>query len=240
MDNLALLWDYQQADIELKECESRIINTPTRKKLLQLKKFYQNGQAKLVELEKSATVKKNLISEIDAKNKLYEADMQDLNQDLGYYSECDEEELDEKTVKDMVENCQKLFEKINLTKKELSKTKQQIEAEDKAAKELLSKMVKVKEEYDALMIEHKKEVEASQEELNSFKEKLNVAESKLPKSIVDEYKKIKGIKQNPVARLQNNCCSGCRMQLPANVTGKVTASDKLILCENCGRILVVF
>lgn len=240
MDNLELLWDYQQADIEFRECEAKILNTPTRKKLMQLKKFYQNGQSKLAELEKSASVKKNMISEIDARNKLYEADMEDLNQDLGYYSECDEEELDEKTVKDMVENCQKLFDKINSAKKEISKAKQMIEADDKAAKELLAKMVKVKEEYDSLMIEHKKEVESAKEELDVFREKLSVAESKLPKEMIDEYKRIKGIRANPVARLQNNCCSGCRMQLPASVTGKVTASDKLILCENCGRILVVF
>ena len=128
MNNLELLWEYQQADTELKECEARIVNTPTMKKLVQLKKFYQNGQAKLAELEKSAVIKQNRISEIDAKNKAYLADMQDLDQDLGYYSECDEEELDEKTVREMVENCQKLFDKINASKKEIAKVKQQIDA----------------------------------------------------------------------------------------------------------------
>ncbi len=240
MDNLALLWDYQQADIEYKECEARIINTPTRKKLVQLKKFYQNGQAKLVELEKSAVIKRNRISEIDSKNKAYEADMEDLNQDLGYYSECGEDELDEKTIKEMVDNCQKLFDKINNAKKELAKVKQQIDADDKATKELLAKMKKAKEEYDALMIEHKKEIDAGQSEINVFKHKLDEAESKLPKAMVDEYKRIKGIRPNPVAKLEDNRCSGCRMQLPASVAGKVTGSEKLVLCENCGRILVIF
>lgn len=240
MNNLELLWEYQQADTELKECEARIVNTPTRKKLVQLKKFYQNGQAKLAELEKSAVIKQNRISEIDAKNKAYLADMQDLDQDLGYYSECDEEELDEKTVREMVENCQKLFDKINASKKEIAKVKQQIDAEDKAAKELLTKMMRAKSEYDSLMVEHKKEVEAGSSELDAFKKKLEEAEARLPKDMVEEYKRIKGFRPNPVAKLEENRCSGCRMQLPASVAVKVASSEKLILCENCGRILVVF
>ena len=239
MNNLELLWEYQQADTELKECEAKILNTPTRKKLVQLKKFYQNGQAKLAELEKSAVIKQNRISEIDAKNKAYLADMQDLDQDLGYYSECDEEELDEKTVREMVENCQKLFEKINASKKEIAKVKQMIDAEDKAAKELLANMVRVKNEYDALMVEHKKEVEANSSVPDEYKKKLAEAEARLPKEMVDEYKRIKGFRPNPVAKLENDRCSGCRMQLPASVAIKVESGDKLILCENCGRILVV-
>ena len=239
MDNLLLLWEYQQADIEYRECEAKIVNTPTRKKLIQLKKFYQGGQTKLIEMEKSAVLKKNMISEIDAKNKIYEADMEDLNQDIGYYSECDEEELDEKTIKEMVDNCDKLFEKINSAKKEITKVKQQLDADDRAVKELLAKMKKAKEEYDALMIEHKKEVDAGQEKLSVFKKKLDEAEAKLPKEMIDEYKRIKGFRQNPVAKLENNRCSGCRMQLPASVERKVMEEDRLILCENCGRILVV-
>ncbi|MFR9208628.1 MAG: zinc ribbon domain-containing protein, partial [Lachnospiraceae bacterium] len=154
-------------------------------------------------------------------------------------SECDEEELDEKTIKEMVDNCYKLFEKINSAKKEITKVKQQLDADDRAVKELLAKMKKAKEEYDALMIEHKKEVDAGQEKLSVFKKKLDEAEAKLPKEMIDEYKRIKGFRQNPVAKLENNRCSGCRMQLPASVERKVMEEDRLILCENCGRILVV-
>ena len=239
MENLTLLWEYQQADIEYRECEAKIVNTPTRKKLVQLKKFYQSGQAKIIEMEKAAVLKKNMISEIDAKNKSYEADVEDLNQDIGYYSECDDEELDEKTIKEMVDNCYKLFDKISAAKKDITKIKQQLDSDDKAIKELLSKMKKAKEEYDLLMVEHKKEVDAGKEKLSVFKNKLDDAEAKLPKEIVDEYKRIKGFRQNPVAKLENNRCSGCRMQLPASVERKVTEGDKLVLCENCGRILVV-
>lgn len=238
MDNMILLWEYQKADSELRECEAKIINTPTRKKLVQLKKFYQNGQAKLVELEKAAVIKQHRISEIDSKNKSYEADMEDLNQDLGYYSECDEEELDEKTVKEMVENCQSLFEKINSSKKEIVKIRQQIEDEDKVAKELLLKMKRAKEEYDVLMVEHKKEVEAGSKEIETYKEKLKEAEEKLPEKLISEYKRIKGFRQNPVAKLENDRCSGCKMQLPASVVTKINAKDELVTCENCGRILV--
>lgn len=41
------------------------------------------------------------------------------------------------------------------------------------------------------------------------------------------------------AALQGNTCQGCHMQLPAQEVARVRASQGLIRCDECGRILVV-
>lgn len=41
------------------------------------------------------------------------------------------------------------------------------------------------------------------------------------------------------AALQGSMCLGCHMQLPAQEVARVRASEGLVRCEDCGRILVV-
>ena len=64
MDNLLLLWEYQQADIEYRECEAKIVNTPTRKKLIQLKKFYQGRDNARKYLEENPEVAEEIKNKI--------------------------------------------------------------------------------------------------------------------------------------------------------------------------------
>ncbi len=53
----------------------------------------------------------------------------------------------------------------------------------------------------------------------------------------DELRKSKG--GVGAAGLQGSMCLGCHMQLPAQEVARVRASDGLVRCDECGRILVV-
>ncbi|MBQ9941448.1 MAG: hypothetical protein IJP03_00425 [Christensenellaceae bacterium] len=233
------IWEYQQADMALEKFQRELKDTPTRRRLVKLQRFLQASQAKIGELESMAAVKKNTISELEAQNRALDADMEDLNKDLGYYSECDEEELDQKELEQMVKDCEKTYEAIANVKKELARIKAEIETTDRSVKEMLAKMISAKEEYDTLKVEHKKELAGGSEEVEALTKQLEAAEKEVPAVFVSEYKRIKGFRPNPVAVLANNRCSGCNMQLPAGVTTTVAASDKPVTCENCGRILIL-
>ena len=69
MDNLALLWEYQLADLALENYQKELKDTPTRKKLLKLQRFIQAGQAKVQEMESSSRVTQNKISELEGQLK---------------------------------------------------------------------------------------------------------------------------------------------------------------------------
>ena len=96
-----------------------------------------------------------------------------------------------------------------------------------------------KAEYDQLKVQYDKEVAAGSGELKVLEDKLEQAGQGIPKEVLEEYKRIKGIRPTPVAILQDNRCDGCKIQLPSGVASSVASSDKLVHCENCGRILIV-
>lgn len=63
---------------------------------------------------------------------------------------------------------------------------------------------------------------------------------RIPPDLVSFYNDLRASKHGVgAAALQGNMCLGCHMQLPAQEVARVRASEGLIRCDECGRILVV-
>jgi predicted nucleic acid-binding Zn-ribbon protein len=50
---------------------------------------------------------------------------------------------------------------------------------------------------------------------------------------------VKQRRPNPVARLNNDRCSGCNMQLPSSVIGSLKVNGNIVECDSCGRIIYI-
>jgi len=233
------LWNYQTADMALAEFENKLKDTPTRKKMVKLHRFLQAAQAKLAEMENTIKLKHDSISGLENQNKKLEADMHDLNQDIGYYSECDVDELSEKDLHELVLNCEKTYDAIVANKKQVSQIKAETEQTDKEIRELVAKMKAATVEYNELKKQHDVEKNAGGDEQKELAAAVAEAEKHVEPALLSEYKRIKGFRTNPVAVLENDRCTGCRMQLPSGVKSQVMGAGKIIECENCGRILII-
>ena len=55
--------------------------------------------------------------------------------------------------------------------------------------------------------------------------------------LLARYKRIKGRYAVPMAKVENNQCSGCNMSLPTSTVKRVATGEGIVECENCGRIL---
>lgn len=55
-------------------------------------------------------------------------------------------------------------------------------------------------------------------------------------AILLSYHRLKSKIANPVAKLENGVCSGCRMSTPTRQASAV--QDTVVYCDNCGRILL--
>lgn len=239
MENMKRLWEYQLVDLEYDKLDKSIKDTPTRKKLVKLQRFIKQSGRKLTERENSARVMRNKLSEIYSQSSAYLDDLEDLNKDISYLSECEEDELSREEVEEMIRNSEKLSNNINDLKRQILEIKQELEDSDKSTKELISKMVSVRTEYDGLYEEHKKELASGSGDLEALKSKVLDAASALPAEVIEMYRRIKSSKPNPVAILKNNRCEGCRMLLPSGITPKIASAKEPIQCENCGRILII-
>ncbi|HDZ28031.1 MAG TPA: hypothetical protein ENH65_16165 [Candidatus Aminicenantes bacterium] len=111
----------------------------------------------------------------------------------------------------------------------------EIEDEIKAASQKYSEAEeKFSKEKDVLQQE-KKKFEAKKDKLNQKKEKLM---PKIPSDQVSLYLKIykrnSGIALSPV---KEEFCSLCHLRIRPQVINELKGKEKIILCENCGRIL---
>ena len=61
--------------------------------------------------------------------------------------------------------------------------------------------------------------------------------AKLDKADLEKYRQIKLHCTPPMAKLVNGQCSGCFMSLPSATLLEISKGERIVECDNCGRIL---
>jgi predicted nucleic acid-binding Zn-ribbon protein len=100
-----------------------------------------------------------------------------------------------------------------------------------------NKLVTGKKEFDELKVMHDKELAGAAEELERLRMDVKQKEPGIPKELLEQYKKVKRTNTNPVAKVNNNQCSGCNMSIPSLMFSKLRSGEGIVECDNCGRLL---
>ena len=237
MDKLALLYEYQQADMQLEAYERQLKNTPTRKQLIKLQSYIRKQQAVLREMENRTLVEQNALMEIDAQ---YDRMMELLNKkhkDIGQYEELSLDEMDYNVVKALVHEYETTYD--NIIKQKRRAVAVQTKAEETAArlKTILTHVSQAQREFNELKKQHEEELRAGSEELDRLRKAAAAAASKVDPALLARYNRIKQNRSMPVTLLKDGRCMGCNMELPSRDLAKLKKSDAIVECENCGRIL---
>ncbi len=125
------------------------------------------------------------------------------------------------------------------------------ERKNKEGKAHISELKQHIEAANVLLENRQKDLEAKREELTSIiaetekdEERLR-AKSKEQEQYIDEryltaYKRIRGAARNGLAVVQidRDSCGGCFSNIPPQRQMEIKMHKKVIVCENCGRILV--
>ena len=237
MDKLALLYEYQQADMQLEAYERQLKNTPTRKQLIKLQNYLKKQQAVLREMENRTLVEQNALMEIDAQ---YDKMMELLNKnhkDISQYEEMSLDEMDYNVVKALVHEYETTYDNIIKQKKRAIAV--QTKAEETAArlKTILTHVSQAQREFNELRKQHEEELRAGSEELDRLRKAAAAAAAKVDPALLARYNRIKQNRSKPVTLLKDGRCMGCNMELPSRDLAKLKKSDAIVECENCGRIL---
>lgn len=239
MEQWNQLWEYQQKDMALDQFKAALKDTPTRKRLVKLQRYLKNSQKKVNNMEARALQMQGEMQSIEKQYAGLEAELEELEKDISYYSECDDDELDTEQAKTLIKQATAVVNKSGKLKEDLQSMHDEVEQADKTVRELLQKMLSAKKEYDMLKVEHQKELDSGSGEQQALENAVKEAAQNISPEILAEYSRIKGFRPNPVAILENSRCNGCNMQLPAGVSGRILKGDGIVTCENCGRILIV-
>lgn len=140
---------------------------------------------------------------------------------------------------------------INALQKSIKNNKAKLKIVEDSAIEHLEKEEKLSIDIESLKMElinvknnfysYKKDISQKIEKAKKDLEFANSNIEKLQKSIPENYLKAfyekYDHKKNVVVKLTNGICEGCKMKVSA-MTLDGTKKDKILYCDNCGRILI--
>ncbi len=235
MPNLAALWEYQAAELEKEALEREISSTPARIKFNKLHNYLIEQQnairrtQKEIEQKQQALVKLN--DETDAllsRVELEHSEFENMKAD----ADCTAEEMTE-----CRESHERLLGELFNIRRTIDELIKWLETALAEYKKTRTNATKAKREYDALKAVCEAEFENSKASLEAAQARVNEQAKAVDPALLERYKRVKRNHNAPVARVENNQCSGCNMSLPVIMIKRVLAGDGIVECDNCGRIL---
>ena len=235
MDQLQLLWGYQEADIAADRFERDMRQSKKRQKLVAHRDFMVTQQETMRKIEGDVAQMAERMEAIRADVTRLEDELRDLQDTLN-----EEEPETLEIARKSLQHAQKLVGGISRCEQELARIKKDAEARDRQQHEVRVRAAKVRAEFDVLKADYDLEYKKDLEELTKHRTVAAKAAKKLPEAMIEQYKQIKQHSIPPIAKLlDGNRCGGCNMNLPQVVLREIRTGAKSVSCENCGRIVLV-
>ncbi len=232
MNQIELLWEYQQADIESDGLDRAIKRSPKRLKLLKLRESLQDQQKTLREIEDEVVAMVDRTDALKDAILLAEEQLKQLQARIQENpAHCSED------TRAFVMEAQHLLGSLDDYEQETKRIRKNAADRDRKQRDIKLRALKCKEEFDELRVEYEAEYKERSAELERLRA---VAEEKLrgvEAAYIEKYRSIKLRCAPPMAKLTNGQCGGCNMSFPSSVLHDIRAG-KLVECETCGRMIL--
>ena len=203
--------------LEVQDLEDEISGLKTR---------LERYNSEIKEREKQISENKNAIAEAKIRiNKKTEQQGQVVNNR--------EYEILSKEIENLSLDIQIHEKVINDSNYEVEHRKEETAALDEQIKEKNIDLKLKKEELNQIIVETKKEEE-------DLREKAKNLENNIDARLLSAFKRIRKNARNGLAvvPVERNSCSGCFSKIPPQRQLDVRQRKKIIVCENCGRVLI--
>ena len=215
MEQMEMLWQYQQADVAVDALETEIKRDPARLALKKNREFLVEQQNAVKKMEEEVA---QMVDRVDV-IKVAIARMEEQLTALTKKMEATPP-TDLNLAQDMSRDAQKLLADLTEYEQELKRIQKDAADRDRMEKDIRVKYAKVKAAYDKQKVEYEKKTEGIDPEL------------------LAKYRAIKQHCARPIAKLYGDQCGGCNMNIPQASLRAFKSGAKMIECENCGRMLI--
>jgi len=229
---IELLWEYQNVDMALDKCEAERKSSPLRQKLIKLKNYMVEQQETLIKLNEQAEKKNRIYDRI---NHEYENIVNNVRADQKRIQDGAISSV--KQLEQMEKNVEAWLEKIDKKEQELMKLLDELNDLGQKLKEIRMHVTKAKKEYTDVKAVYDREMEEFQAKYQQLKDKKDSLESRIDKALIAKYRNLKANRTTALAPVIDGRCGGCNMTLASLVVQNVTDGNRIVECENCGRIL---
>ena len=229
---LDTLWQFMQVDMEADGFENRMRQSEKRQKLIKQRDFLKDQQANMKKLESEVAVMQDRLEAVQDEADRLEKVLAQLSEELEKNPPTTPEDAQKQA-----ESVQKLLETLSRYEQELQKMRKDADTKDRQQKEIRVRAAKTKQEFDQLKVEYDKEFKADTEKLKAMRARTDQESKKVAPKLLEKYRSIKQHCTPPMAKLINGQCSGCFMSLPSATLLDIRSGDRIVECDNCGRIL---
>ena len=229
---LDTLWQFMQVDMEADGFENKMRQSASRQKLIKQRDFLKDQQANMKKLENDVAVMQDRLEAVQDEAVRLEKVLAGLSEELNANPPENVEDAQKQA-----ENVQKLLDTLTRYEQELQKMRKDADVKDRQQKEIRVRAAKTKQEYDQLKVTYDKEFKEDTAKLQKMRARTDEEAKKLDPGLLNKYKSIKQHCTPPMAKLVNGQCSGCFMSLPSATLLDIRSGDRIVECDNCGRIL---
>jgi hypothetical protein len=226
---LDILARVQALDEEIKETDTKLNRIPDRiaeleKQIETAKSDFQEKKNRLQEIKKTYKMKEVDFAENETKINKLNSQTFAVKTNEEYRAIINEVDYLKNANKEIEDEMLKLLEE----EEQLKETTEKVETE---TKDFISR----KEEEISNSKREKIELTEKQKQAQmSFEENF----SKLSDDIKEMYKRITKVRGQAVCLITDNTCTGCYSNLTHQFMNELKKRNKVLLCDNCGRILI--
>lgn len=233
MDQLEMLWSYQQEDMACDKLENEIRRSPNRVKLVKSRDYIVEQQNTIKRIEAEVGEMSDRVDVVKDAIKLLEDQLAALE---AKFAAAEPQSLEE--TRQLMQDAKRIMSGITTYETEMKKLKKDAGDRDHQQHDIRLKAARVKADFDEL----KKVYDLEYQEKMALLEKQRLKAQEKAKGIdpelMERYKTIKSRCVPPMARLLNDQCGGCNMSLPSVVLRNIKSGASIVECETCGRMLI--
>ena len=232
MNQLDLLWEYQQADMEAERQENTMKRSPTRQRLLKYQEYLREQKAANVHLEEEVHA---MSDRIDALKDAIAHTEEQLKALHGRYEA--NRPTSSEGVQTFIQETQRLIQNISGYEQEIRRIRKDAMDRDNQQRDILKRAASVRADYDKLTEQYDVEYKENMEKLEVLRQAAAEKGKDVEASYMEKYKSIRQHIMPPLSQLSGDQCGGCRMSLPSAVLRSVRAGTP-VECESCGRLII--
>lgn len=234
MDQMTLLWEFQAEDMKAERLEREIRRSPLRQKMESDRTLYMDRQKQHKQIEEQVAV---LADRKDAIRDALTRSEDQLSGLQSRYEAAPPEDLE--GTRALIKEVSRCMETIAHYEQELKRISSEVRECDQRANVIRAEAVRLRNEFEQLKAQYDKEMPPKKAALESQRAIVEEKKTAIPTDLLQQYLDVKKRIAPPLARLMNDQCSGCNTSLPSAVLHSVrNASDTLVKCVSCGRIIV--
>lgn len=234
MDQLTMLWEYQLEDMKADKMAHEIRRSPLRQKMENDRNLYMERQKQHKQIEEQVAV---LADRKDAVRDALKRSEEQLKALQNRFEATPPADAD--AARAMISEVTKCRETIMGYEQEMKRLSSEAREHDQRGNSIRSEAARLRSEFESLKAQYDKEMPAKKAALDAQRAAADQKAAAITPELMAHYNRIKKHITPPLARLMVDQCSGCNTSLPSAVLHKVrNASDELVECESCGRIII--